>query len=173
MARLLDIKVGKTVWVKKGTTNVNCFGEEYEVDQFVGAECIVTNVDAQYSFYPVGVKNPDGESYWFPADWISLTPPKDVSLKENPTVEEMPTICNTILSNSKVTVKALTEKLYVAHWDGDTTSPGTIEDCVKEMKDNWGADDDDIQTHVQFYEVAPVRVKYTPPGEAKYEVVEA
>lgn len=161
MARLRDIKVGKTVWVKKGTTNVDHFGEQCNVNKFVGVECTVRCVDDKDSRCTVRVAGPSGHSYWFPADWISLTPPKGISLKENSPKE------------SALKENPITEKLYVAHWDGDTTSPGTIEDCVKEMKDNWGADDDDIQDRVQFYEVTPVRVKYTPPGEAKYEVVEA
>lgn len=72
MARLRDIKVGMTVWIKKGKTSVESFGERFKdsIMETVGTSVLVDKVDPEDTHCTISAGD-----WWYPTDWISLTPP--------------------------------------------------------------------------------------------------
>lgn len=147
MARLRDIKVGMTVWVKKGKTSVESFGSHFtdSIMKTIGTSVLVVEVDPGDPLCTVSAGD-----WWYPADWISLTPPKGALSKEAP-VKDAPE-----------------KKLYVAEFSGSVTQIGTIEEVVKELQYDWDRLDG-AAAEAKFYELTEVKIQYTP---AKFEVVE-
>ena len=141
--KLSDIKIDMTVWIKKGKTSVESFGVGFtdSIMKTIGTSVLVDGVDPGDPLCTVSAGD-----WWYPADWISLTPPKDAS-KEAPKEKK---------------------KLYVSEFCGSVTQIGTIDEVIKELKDGWDLLDEDI-AGVKFYELTEVQIKYTP---VKYEVVE-
>ena len=148
MARLRDIKVGMTVWIKEGKTSVESFGECFKdsIMKTVGTSVLVVEIDPEDPRCTISAGD-----WWYPADWISLTPPKGALSKEAPV---------------KGTPK---EKLYVAYCDGDTTNPGTIKQVIEYMENEWSFEGERDILGATFYELTEVKIQYTP---AKFEVVE-
>lgn len=157
MARLRDIKVGMTVWIKKGKTSVESFGWRFtdSIMKTIGTSVLVDEVDPGDPLCTVSAGD-----WWYPVDWISLTPPKkDPSLSgvaSNEASKETPI---------KDTPK---QKLYVAVSGCEVTEPGTLEQVVNSLQDVWNYTEDEIVT-TKIYELTEVNIKYTP---AKFEVVE-
>lgn len=152
MARLRDIKVGMTVWIKEGKTSIESFGGCFtdSIMKTVGTSVLVVEVDPGDPLCTVSAGD-----WWYPADWISLTPPKGAPSKEIP-VKDTP-------------VKDAPEKkLYVAEISGNLTQIGTIEQTIQELQNGWDLLDAAV-AEAKFYELTEVKIQYTP---AKFEVVE-
>lgn len=140
MARLRDIKVGMTVWIKKGKTPLEQFGVE-GMEQHIGESSTVGWVDSS--------ANDIGVFEWsWPADWISLTPPKDAS--------------------KEASKEAPKKKLYVAVSGYEVTEPGTFEEVVNFLQNCWDYTNSEVAT-TKIYELREVQIKFTP---VKFEVVE-
>lgn len=154
MARLRDIKIGKTVWIKEGETKEEDFGMQGFTEEYIGRKTIITGIDEDNKECTVQTKF----DIWFPVDWISLTPPDGV--KGSPSKKK---------SSTKKLVDKTPEKQYIAVCASCTTEPGTLEEVVTTLRDANDYSDEDIRDYVTFYEVTPVKVKYTP---SKFEVVE-
>lgn len=161
MARLRDIKVGMTVWIKKGRTPVEHLGL-FESDIEIGSEHIVTDKKVNGDDLPIKA------GWWYPADWISLTPPETT---EAFTIDSKSVDDTHVVNKADKPSKAVVEPsktLYVAYCDGDTTNPGTIDEVVAYMDEEWGWDAFRlVAKNVKFYEIKEVNVVYTP---AKFEV---
>ncbi len=147
MARLRDIKVGMTVWVKKGKTSAESFGWGFadSIMKTIGTSVLVVQVDPGDPLCTVSTGD-----WWYPADWISLTPPKGALSKEAP-VKDAPE-----------------KKLYVAEISGNLTQIGTIEQTIQELQNGWDLLDAAV-AEAKFYELTEVKIQYTP---TKFEVVE-
>lgn len=169
MARLRDIKVGQTVWIKRGRTDPNDFSIlEQQVVDHVGGKCRVHKIDPDDTFCTVY----DG-SWWWPTDWISLTPPKgETQPKEGPSTKGSgsPTIASNMMSNTQATIEALkpSQALYIGYCAGHYTSAGTLDKVIEEIRDNWNYTDEVIKSEWTFYEVKEVSIQYTP---SKFEVL--
>lgn len=145
MARLRDIKIGKTVWIKRGTTDIHDFSlSEKEVVEHIGNKYEVDDIGEDDNICAV-----HAGPLWWPVDWISLTPPKDIG--KEILIKEAPE-----------------EKLYVAKFAGCTTEIGTIDGVIRELQNGWNISDQEV-VEAKFYELTEVNVKYTP---AKFEAVE-
>ena len=151
MARLRDIKVGMTVWIKKGSTSEDDFGMGSDTAQahYIGKQTTVTQIDEMDDTCTVLTE----QSIWWPTDWISLTPPNNES-KEVENTQQV----------EEIGMKK-EEKKYVACSNGDWFGPNTLETIIEEMTDcGWEFPDD--MGHIEFYEVKKVSVKSRCPSQS-------
>ena len=142
MARLLDLKVGQTVWIKKGVKDPEDFcWDQTDVEGYIGQECIIKGL------------NPSNEnctvyagSWWWPADWISTTPPKK-SKKASEKPAKAPTTPSV---------------LFTAELDGESASGHhkTLESLLQSLQEQMF--EDHAIAQMKFYEVREIEVEFQP-----------
>lgn len=142
MARFRDLKVGQTVWIKKGTKDPEDFGlDEAEVEDYIGQECTIKDLDTfdkECSVYT--------GPWWWPVDWISTTAPeKSKKASEKPAeAHKTPSV------------------LFTAELDGEsiTGHHKTLEALLLSLQEQMF--EDHVIAQMKFYEVREIEVEFQP-----------
>lgn len=145
MARFRDLKVGQTVWIKRGTKDPESFGlSEADIKMYIGLEYLVKQLD------------PDDKNCtvyagpcWWPVDWISTTAPKK-SVKIPSKTSKPPK------ASKKPSV------LFTAELDGESVAwhLKTLEALLLDLQNQMF--EDDAIAKMKFYEVREIEVEFQP-----------
>ena len=139
------LSIGMTVWVKLGDTKLSKFANDFsdEILEFVGKLCVILDIDEDDPVCTIQLHDSNSSrDFWFPLDWISLTP------HDTTTSEEVQS------KNVK----------YIAVVDPDVSYvEDSIDECVEAMK----ADGCDVEFFVEtrkvrFYKAEEIEVEYVP-----------
>ena len=142
MARLLDLKVGQTVWIKKGVKDPEDFGlDQTDVEEYIGQECTIKDLDPfdkECSVYT--------GPWWWPVDWISTTAPK-----KSKKASEKP-----------VKAPKTPSVLFTAELDGESIigHHKTLESLLQGLQEQMF--EDHVVAQMKFYEVREIEVEFQP-----------
>ena len=142
MARFLDLKVGQTVWIKKGVKDPEDFGlGQADVEECIGQECTIKDLDPLDKYCTV-----NAGPWWWPADWISTTPPKK-SKKASEKPAKAPTTPSV---------------LFTAELDGEPAAGHhkTLESLLQSLQEQMF--EDHAIAQMKFYEVREIDVEFQP-----------
>lgn len=142
MARFLDLKVGQTVWIKKGVKDPEDFG----IYDAAAEECIGQEYEIEKLDQSEGDCQVYAGSWWWPVDWISTTPPKK-SKKASEKPAKAPTAPSV---------------LFTAELDGESATGHhkTLEALLQRLQEQMF--EDHVIAKMKFYEVREIDVEFQP-----------
>lgn len=142
MARILDLKVGQAVWIKKGVKDPEDFG----IYDAAAEECIGQKYEIEKLDQSEGDCQVYAGSWWWPVDWISTTAPK--KSKED--------------SEKPAEAHKTPSVLFTAELDGESAAGHhkTLEALLKSLQEQMFEEHEIAQ--MKFYEVREIEVEFQP-----------